>query len=143
MADEKAGGEATGADREVPSPRAPKTFLQTLQDHHYGYTADEATTALQECIQASERTGKATELVLKVKIKPEAKAQGRYAVMVDVNTKLPAKEREAAVMFVGPNGDLQTKDPRQSELEGFRVVDNGVSGALRVEEQRTPGVRVA
>ncbi len=143
MADEKAGGEATGADREVPPPRAPKTFLQTLQDHHYGYTADEATTALQECIQASERTGKATELVLKVKIKPESKAQGRYAVMVDVNTKLPAKEREAAVMFVGPNGDLQTKDPRQSELEGFRVVDRGISGAVRVEEQRAPGVRVA
>mgnify|MGYP006921354655 CR=1 FL=1 len=143
MADEKAGGGATGADREVPPPRAPKTFLQTLQDHHYGFTADEATKALQECIQASERTGKATELVLKLKIKPESKAQGRYSVMVDVNAKLPAKEREAAVMFVGPNGDLQTKDPRQNELEGFRVVDNGVSGALRVEEQRTPGVRVA
>lgn len=143
MADEKAGGGATGADREVPPPRAPKTFLQTLQDHHYGFTADEATQALQDCIQASERTGKATELVLKVKIKPESKAQGRYAVMVDVNTKLPAKEREAAVMFVGPNGDLTTRDPRQMEIEGIRVVDNGVSGALRVEEQRAPGVRVA
>lgn len=143
MADEKAGGEATGADREVPPPRAPKTFLQTLQDHHYGYTADEATTALQECIQASERTGKATELVLKIKIKPESKAQGRYAVMVDVNAKLPAKEREAAVMFVGPNGDLTTRDPRQMEIEGIRVVDNGVSGALRVQETTQPAVRVA
>lgn len=143
MADEKAGGGATGADREVPPPRAPKTFLQTLQDHHYGFTADEATKALQECIQASERTGKATELVLKLKIKPESKAQGRYSVMVDVNAKLPAKEREAAVMFVGPNGDLTTRDPRQMEIEGIRVVDNGVSGALRVQETTQPAVRVA
>ena len=64
-------------DKAVSPKRAPKTFLQTLQDHHYGYTAEEATLKMAEAIAASERTGKATELVIKMKIKPASKAQGR------------------------------------------------------------------
>jgi hypothetical protein len=126
----------------APPKRAPKTFLQTVQDHHYGYTADELTKALQECIEASERTGKATELTFKLTIKPVSKAQGRYDVLSDVKTKLPTEPREAAIMFVGPNGDLQTKDPRQQEIPGLRVAE-GPSAAKRLDDDSNqPGVRV-
>lgn len=127
---------------EAPPKRAPKTFLQTLQDHHWGHTAQEATAKLQECIDASERTGKVTELVIKMKFRPVSKQQGRYDVMVDVDNKLPAKEREAAIMFVGPDGNLTNRDPRQQEIEGLRPVEN--AGTVRLpDEQPASGIRVA
>lgn len=124
--------------------RAPKTFLQTLQDHHYGHTADEATARLKEALDASERTGKATEVTIKMKIRPVSKAAGRYDVTVDVTNKLPAKDIEAAIMFVGPDGNLTNNDPRQQVLPGIRVVD-GPREALRPqdEEQQQAGIRVA
>lgn len=120
----------------APPPRAPKTFLQTLQEHHYGHTADEATARLKEALEASERTGKATEVVIKMKIRPVSKAAGRYDVTVDVTNKLPAKEIEAAIMFVGPDGNLTNRDPRQLEIEGIRVVDKvREPEARRIEDQ--------
>lgn len=128
-----------------PAKRPPKTFVQTLQDHHYGFTADEATNALRECISESERTGKATEITLTLKIKPVSKAQGRYDVLADVKTKLPPKDREAAIMFVGPDGNLTNKDPRQAEIPGLRAVDNKPAETVRVdgdEDQQQPAVRV-
>ena len=131
-------------DKAIPAKRPPKTFLQTLQDHHYGFTADEATAALQEALTASERTGKATEVTVTMKIKPAGKAAGRYDVLVDVKTKLPPKEREAAIMFVGPDMNLQNNDPRQQDLPGLRVVDKAKDTAVRADEggQQQPGVRV-
>src|SRR4051794_6827258 len=108
---------------EAAPARAPKTFLQTLQDHHYGYTAEECTEKLQQCLAESERTGKATKLTLTIDIKPVSKAQGRYDVLADVSVKLPPKAREAAIMFVGPDMNLQNNDPRQLEIAGLRVVD--------------------
>lgn len=127
--------------KEKAPPRAPKTFLQTLQDHHWGHTASEATAKLQECIDASERTGKVTELTIKMKFKPVSKQQGRYDVLVDVDNKLPAKEREAAIMFVGPDGNLTNRDPRQQEIVGLRPVEN--ESTVRVaDEPQVPGLRV-
>ena len=135
MSDEKTEGKAA-------PKRAPKTFLQTLQDHHWGHTAAEATAKLAECIDASERTGKVTELTIKMKFRPVSKQQGRYDVMVDVDNKLPAKEREAAIMFVGPDGNLTNRDPRQQEIEGLRTVDNATINRLPDDEQ-AGGIRVA
>jgi hypothetical protein len=137
--------EDKAASAEAPPPKKPpKTFLQTMQDHHYGYTADELTAALQQCISESERTGKPTKLTLTVDIKPVSKAQGRYNVLADVKTKLPAKEVEPAIMFVGPDGNLTTKDPKQPDLPGIRVVD-GPRAAVRPQDeaQQAGGIRVA
>ena len=128
---------------EAPPKRAPKTFLQTLQDHHYGYTAEECTAKMAEAIAESERTGKATEVTITMKIKPVSKAAGRYDVLVDVKNKLPPKEREAAIMFVGPDGNLQNNDPRQLEIAGLRVVDKQRVESVRADESiPQPAVRV-
>lgn len=127
----------------APPPRAPKTFIQTLADHHYGHTADEATAKLSECIATSERTGKQTELVIKLVIKPVSKG-GRYDVTADVTSKLPTPPREAAIMFVGPDGNLTNRDPRQQELPGLRVATAPTEPAVRVEQDAAPaaGIRV-
>ncbi len=47
--DQRIPGE-TVEEKRVPPKRAPKTFLQTVQDHHYGFTADEATAALKRAL---------------------------------------------------------------------------------------------
>jgi hypothetical protein len=135
--------ENTSPEGAAAPKKAPKTFLQTLQDHHYGFTADEATAALHQCISESERTGKATELTIVMKIKPVSKAAGRYDVLADVKTKLPAKEREAAIMFVGPDGNLTNKDPRQQDLPGIRVVDGPRAAVRPQDNERQAGIRVA
>lgn len=139
--DQRIPGE-TVEEKRVPPKRAPKTFLQTVQDHHYGFTADEATAALKTCIDEAERTGKATEMIFKLKIKPVAKAQGRYDVMADISTKLPPKQREAAVMFVGPDGDLTNRDPRQPDLPGLRAVESAAPlPTVRVTPMAAEAVR--
>lgn len=128
------------ADPPKQQKRAPKTFAQTLQDHHYGFTADECTTLMQAAISAAETSGKATEFGLKMKIKPAGKA-GRYDITIEPYNKLPAKAAEAAVMFVGPDGNLTNKDPRQQDLPGIRVVDG--PAPVRVEDQpQAGGIRV-
>lgn len=136
---------AQQAAQQPPAKRGPKPFVQTLQDLHFGHTADELTDALQECIGASEKTGKATRLTLVIDIKPKKAGSGRYEVVPSVTTKLPAKENEAMDMFVGPDGNLSTRDPRQPDLPGMRVIDkNTQAQALRVgqDEQQSPGIRV-
>lgn len=131
------------AEANTAPKRAPKTFVQTLQDHHYGYTAQEATDKLAEALAASERTGKATEVTIKFKIRPVSKAAGRYDVTIDISNKLPAKEIEAAIMFVGPDGSLQNNDPRQQDLPGLRVVDGPRPEAVRADAgTQQPAVRV-
>jgi hypothetical protein len=133
---------ATEAAQKGAQPRrAPKTFLQTLQDIHYGHFSDECTAKLVEAIAAAERTGKATSVTVKLDFKPVSKAAGRYNVFADVTNKLPPPERETAMMFVGPDGNLTNRDPRQMEIEGVRVVDGGTSH--RVEDQPGTAVRVA
>ncbi len=82
-------------------------------------------------------------MIFKLKIKPVAKAQGRYDVMADISTKLPPKQREAAVMFVGPDGDLTNRDPRQPDLPGLRAVEAPRGPAVRVEQPApATGLRV-
>jgi hypothetical protein len=133
------------ATEEKPPTRGPKTFAQTLQDHHFGYTAEEATHKLKEALDASERSGKATEVIVTMKIKPVGKmGAGRYDVTIDVKNKLPAKDVEPAIMWVGPDGNLTNRDPRQMEIDGLRVVDKPRGEGVRMEEpQQQAGVRVA
>jgi hypothetical protein len=132
------------AQRATQPARAPKTFAQTLQDINFGHFADECTDALREAIDASERTNKVTEVTVKLKIKPVGKnGSGRYEVHPDVSAKLPPKDRETAMMFVGPDGNLTNRDPRQQEIPGIRAVDgSSEQRAVRLEEQQQPTVRV-
>jgi hypothetical protein len=126
---------------EAPPKRRRKSLAQTLQDHHYGHTAAEADEKLWEAIDAAERTGKATQVTLTIKLRPAGKA-GRYDVTMETTNKLPPKEIEAAVMFVGPDGNLQNNDPRQRELDGMRVVDGGSPMRVAATADQ-PAVRVS
>jgi hypothetical protein len=44
-------------------------------------------------------------------------------------------------MFVGPEGNLTNKDPRQDELPGIRVVEKSTSVRLEGDDEQ-PAVRV-
>lgn len=83
---------------------------------------EEATDALNDLVHATTETGKAGELVLKIKMKPIGGKAGQMEVDVDVKAKLPEPTRGKTLLFATPDNNLQRTDPRQQSLEGVRTV---------------------
>lgn len=120
---------------EITPARAPKTFLQTLQEIGYGEVAEEATEHLVAALAASERLGKVSSVTVKLSFKPSKK--GQVEVYPQVTSSVPKEELGVSIMFMGENG-LQRQDPRQKELEGLRAVEREERAAPRATEADEP-----
>ena len=97
----------------------PDLFRALFGELRYGQTEIEANEALAAAIKAAQDTGKASEIVLRIRIKP--KNNGQYFIEDEVKSKLPKLPQEDIIMFGSPEGNLQRDDPRQRKLE-FRDV---------------------
>ncbi|GEM_PF-722977 len=84
--------------------------------------AEEATDALNDLVHATTETGKAGELVIKIKMRPIGGKAGQMELEADVKTKLPQPTRGKTILFATPDNNLQRTDPRQQTLEGVRDV---------------------
>ncbi len=84
--------------------------------------AEEATDALNDLVHATTETGKAGELVIKIKMKPIGGKAGQMELDVDVKAKLPEPTRGKTLLFATPDNNLQRTDPRQQSLDGIRTV---------------------
>lgn len=102
--------------------------------------ADEATDALNDLVHATTETGKAGELVIKIKMKPIGGKAGQMEIDADVKTKLPAPTRGKTLLFATPDNNLQRTDPRQQTLDGVR--DVAAESAAQKELRQTPSATV-
>ena len=85
--------------------------------------AEELADALNDMVHASTETGKASELALKIKLKPVGGSSGQVELETDVKAKLPQPTRGKTLMFATPNNNLQRENPKQQTLEGLRTAD--------------------
>lgn len=85
--------------------------------------ADELCDTLNDMVHASTETGKVSELVLKIKMKPMGGSAGQMELDTDVKAKLPQPTRGKTLMFATPDNNLQRENPKQQTLEGLRTAD--------------------
>lgn len=101
---------------------AARPFHDTLRAIRFGALQDELTAALHELTAKCTDTGKAGELVLKIRLKPGA--GGQVEVLDDLTVKPPKPVRGTSIFFATPEGNLQREDPRQCVLDGIREVSH-------------------
>lgn len=85
--------------------------------------ADELCDTLNDMVHASTETGKASEMTLKIKMKPIGGKSGQVELDTDVKAKLPQPTRGKTIMFATPDNNLQRENPNQQTLEGLRTAD--------------------
>ena len=85
--------------------------------------AEELADALNDMVHASTETGKASELTVKIKLKPVGGSSGQVELETDVKSKLPQPTRGKTLMFSTPNNNLQRENPKQQTLAGLRTAD--------------------
>lgn len=107
-----------------------RTFTDSISILRHGELADELSTKLAETIAACKASGRTSEFVLKLKIKPGK--GGQVEVFDDVIARLPTPERSTSIVFIGPdNESLQREDPRQRSLPNIRTVAEPVDAPIR------------
>lgn len=53
----------------------------------------------------------------------KSKSEGTYTISADVKAKIPEPSRADMIMFLGDDGELQRRDPRQPDLPGVTTAD--------------------
>lgn len=106
-----------------------RPFTDTLRKIRRGGLADELSEELNRLTKACTETGRAGELVLKLKLKPDK--GGHVEVLDDVTLRMPKAERGVSIFFATPDNNLQLNNPIQGELSGIRSVDAGEERPVR------------
>lgn len=92
-------------------------FVDVLQQIQYGSLNEELSEKLQKLVQACESTQRLGSISLTLKLKPGRGNSGQMEITPIVKVQIPEAERGSAILFVTPEGHLQTQDPRQKNLE--------------------------
>lgn len=99
-------------------------FSETVVDLRQGATDEELSQELQGVVDQCNRTGKVGTLTLTVKVVP--KERDIVLIEVESKAKAPKPTVESVLFYVGQDGRLTRRDPRQmslSKLKGFEVED--------------------
>lgn len=92
-------------------------FLKTLQGVRQGAVIDELNQKLYDLGLAVRSTGRAGELVLKLKLAPIDQSGLTLHIEDTVVVKEPKLSKGKTVFFVTDDGQLVRNDPRQKSLE--------------------------
>ncbi|HAM57547.1 MAG TPA: hypothetical protein DCQ64_19895 [Candidatus Rokubacteria bacterium] len=98
-------------------------FLTTLRDVRRGGLLADLEAHLTDVVMGVRETGRAGELILRLKIAPASKGNVDTLVLTDdVKVKRPKPELGVTIFFATPANTLCRNDPRQPELKGLREV---------------------
>ena len=115
----------------LPAQGATGAFVNMLAGMKRGAVLSDLDDTLKEVLLAINDTGKAGEVVLKIKITPDGKSDvdsPMYAVTETIAVKKPRKSRGVAKFFGDEDGNLMRNDPRQQEMK-FGEIEGGTSDA--------------
>ena len=104
--------------------------------------AEELADALNDMVHASTETGKASELALKIKLKPLPGTSGQVELDTDVKAKLPQPTRGKTLMFTTPNNNLQRENPKQTTLDGLRTADQEANAQTELRQASNGDTKV-
>ncbi|WP_169294637.1 hypothetical protein [Advenella sp. EE-W14] len=110
-------------------------FEQTIQRIRSGMLCLEATEQLAQVVKAVEETGKPGELNIKITIKRLGRS-GALDISDKVTSKVPKEQPITTMMFVSPEGNLLTEDPRQSKLDLKTVPVTGSSDVISINHKK-------
>lgn len=94
----------------------PRPFVDTLRQLGAGECTDQLTDGLHKLVVAVEDTGRPGSITLTINVKRATGKPGTVLVTDDVTLKLPKPEKRQTIMFVTPECNLVTTDPRQQAL---------------------------
>lgn len=98
-------------------------FLKMLRELRGGLTVEDLDAALADVVASTTRTGRAGELILKLKVRPPKKSTATYLSVEDeVVTKVPKQDRADTIFFPLSDNSLSRNDPSQISLP-LRVVE--------------------
>lgn len=101
-----------------------RPIVDTLREIRHGAMLDEASEELAEVVKRVSETGKSGSLTLRLTVKPAGRGSVRTVVIEDeVNSKLPAPDKEVTVFFPTADGNLSRQDPAQMNLT-LRAVES-------------------
>lgn len=106
-------------------------FMHTLQSLRYGVCQEELSEKLNAGVRHCQDTGKACELVLRIKIKPFG--QGQYELRDRIELKMAPAETGATLMFGTPEGNLTRQSPNQQNLNLQTVPEPAPANFVKVE----------
>lgn len=93
-----------------------KLITDILREARKGVVAVRASDLLAEVVRAVDETGKAGEVVIKIKVKPERGGGSAKELSFEVKSKRPEQDMPAAMFYSDGDGDLHRSDPTQSEM---------------------------
>jgi ribosomal protein S28E/S33 len=94
-----------------------RLITDILREYRKGAPVALATSLLAEVVRAVDETGKAGEVVIKIKVKPSELGCAEKSLLVAVTSKKPVPEMQPAVFFSDTDGDLHRTDPAQREMD--------------------------
>lgn len=116
----------------IPIQGASGAFASMLAGMKRGAVLGDLDETLKELVAAINKSGKAGEITLKVKITPEARANDddtrQYTLTESIGLKKPRKTRGKCTFFGDEEGNLLRDDPNQSEMK-FGMIEGGKTDA--------------
>lgn len=108
------------SDDTTTEPKQTRPFADVLLDMNRGRTHNEASSRLQDLVEAVMATGKKGQMVLVINVS-KSKAHGQVEITDELRVKTPSADRAASIFFVTDDNNLSRTDPNQLEL-GLRDV---------------------
>jgi hypothetical protein len=116
----------------IQTQGASGAFASLLSGMKRGAVIGDLDESLKELVAAINKSGKAGELTLKLKITPEARANEddtrQYTITENIGMKKPRKTRGKCTFFGDEEGNLLRDDPNQSEMK-FGSIEGGKADA--------------
>jgi len=100
-----------------------QSVIPIIRDADRGRVLTDMQEGIDAIVQAIEdnRGVGVGKLTLTLTIK--SKSEGTYTIAADVKSKIPEPSRADMIMFLGDDGELQRRDPRQPDLPGVAAAD--------------------
>lgn len=109
-------------------------FSDNLRYLGKGAINDELTEKMAELVKAVRETGKAGELVLKIKVGMMAAGnEDMVKLSPSVSAKIPEMESPVTIMYSTHDGDLLREDPNKQQSE-LRSIDDAPRELKRVAQ---------
>lgn len=99
-----------------------RPFFDTARDIRSGQFLEECADKMQEVVAAVAEHGKPAKLVIEITIAPASRTGSAMKVSDKITAKLPSLQTGETILFVTPDNNLSTTDPRQKSLD-LKTVD--------------------
>ncbi len=116
------------------APGIDPAFLQLLQQHRRGDCLSDLSAAMREASKATQLTGKASTVTLKIKLAPTSSIKGAISVCDDIKVTLPKEDKGGSLFYGAEDGSLLRDDPKQQHLELKTVTGGAKDGAIELRK---------